>query len=207
MPQQVMDLGESFKHWQKTIWVLWIAENKVMTVVVVWKQMDWISCSHESTNSRAVCHMLAVIHPLVIDSWLQCIFAAALLYVNFLIPLLASLEEMCCHESKLSSRAWGDWEDELCEGGLELSGKQTCIHPHNNKTTTKKNLSRNKWISFNMLKKLKPKEFSQKQIRCDVYLYYRMNSGVQRCPSWRFIWSFWARPGSDIARLSQSNQS
>lgn len=148
MAQQVTDLGESFRPWQKTIWVFWIAENKVMAVVVVWKQMDWISCSHESTNSRAACHMRAVIWPLVIDCWLQCLFAAALLCVNFLLPLLANLEEACCHESKLPSRAWGEWQDELCEGILQPSAKQIPPPPpkktpHNKKPLqeTNRNLS------------------------------------------------------------------
>lgn len=168
MPQQVIDLGESFRPWQKIIWVLWIAENKVMAVVVVWKQMDWISCSHESTNSRAVRHTLAVIWPLVIDSWLQCLFAAALLCVNFLIPLQANLEEVCCRESKLLSRAWGEWQDELCEGSLQPSTKQTDT-PMKTKPQ-QKTLPRNRQEPLNMLEKLKPREFSQEQIKCKVYL-------------------------------------
>lgn len=158
MSQQVIDLVESFRLWQKTIWALWIAENKVMAVAVVWKQMDWISCSHESTNSRAVCHMLAVIWPLVIDSWLQCLFAAALLCVNFLIPLLTNLE-VCCRESKLPSRAWREWQDELSEGSLQPCVKQT-YHPYNHTKTQQKTHLRNKQKSLNMLK-LKPREFSQ----------------------------------------------
>lgn len=182
MPQQVIDLGEGFRLWQKTIWALWIAENKVMAVVVVWKQMDWISCSHESTNSRAVCHMLAVIWPLVIDSWLQCLFAAALLCVNFLIPLLTNLE-VCCHESKLPSRAWRKRQDELFEGSLQPWIKQT-YHLCNHTKTQQITHSRNKQKSLNMLK-LKPREFSQEQIKGKVYLYHRMNSGMQSCPSWR----------------------
>lgn len=123
MPQQVIDLQESCRLWQKTIW----------GDMDCWKQgqgsgggvkangFDFLL--HESTNSRAVSHVLAVIWPLAIDSWHQHLFSAA---VNFLIPLLANLEEMCCYKSKLPSRVWREWQDKLCGGSLHhLQFKQT----------------------------------------------------------------------------------
>lgn len=168
-----MDLDESFRPWQKTIWVLWIAENKVMAVVVVWKQMDWISHSHESTNSRAVCHMLAVIWPLGIDSWLQCLFATALFCVNFLIPLLTNLEEACCHESKLLSRTCEEWQDALWASSLLLSVKQTRTPPHlsqikNPGNTLKKNESKGVFIRMDLISR---------------YICITPRVGTQMCPS------------------------
>lgn len=174
-----MDLDESFRPWQKTIWVLWIAENKVMAVVVVWKQMDWISHSHESTNSRAVCHMLAVIWPLGIDSWLQCPFAAALLCVNFLIPLLTNLEEVCCHESKLPSRAWEEWQDELCGSSLLLSVKQTRTPPYLSqiKNPGSKN-PLNKHVEKN-----ESKGVFTRMYLISIYIWIIARVGMQMCPS------------------------
>lgn len=144
---------------------------------------------HESTNSRAVSHVLAVIWPLVIDSWLQCLFSAA---VNFHIPLLANLEETCCYKSKLPSRAWGEWQNKLCEGSLShLQIKQT-YHPVTKKKPNKHNkktLPRNKQKLLNILEKLNLRELSHGKIKCKVCLYHRMSSGMQRCPRWILIWS------------------
>ena len=126
MPQQVIDLGESFRPWQKTIWVLWIAENKVMAVAVAWKQMDWISCSHESTNTRAVCHVPAVIWPLVIDSWLQCLFGAALLWWT----------SSCDYWLTLKKRVAVNWNCLLGHGGSDKKNlvKLVCNYLQNRQT-------------------------------------------------------------------------
>lgn len=139
---------------------------------------------HESTNSRAVSHVPAVIWPLAIDSWLQHLFSAA---VNFLIPLLANLEEMCCYKFKLPSRVWREWQDKLCEGSLHrLQFKQTyqTVTKKNPNKHNKKTLPRNKQKLLHILEKLNLRELLQEQIKCSVYLYHRKNSGMQSCPKW-----------------------